>query len=80
MKKLNELLDNLINWINKHVSFIKGLAALAFGIALAYIAREVVINLIVFSCGIFLIYFGLTKLKLIKITNIIDQTISKLRR
>jgi hypothetical protein len=80
MQKLKELLDKLIDWSNKHVSFLTGLAALIFGIALAYIAREVVINLIVFTCGIFLIYYGLVKLKLKKITDVIDQAIAKLRR
>jgi hypothetical protein len=79
MRTLKEFMDQTLGWGEKHFSVIMGLGAMLFGITLAYIAREVVINLIVFTCGLFLIYYGLVKLKLKKVTDAIDQIISKLR-
>jgi len=62
----------------KHISTIKGLIALLFGIALVYIARSVIINIIVFSCGLLLMYYSLGELKLQKIRAYIDQMVIKI--
>ena len=80
MNKLQDLLAQFLRWCSKHVSFLKGLFALFFGVALILLAHRVIINLFVFSCGALLIYYGLTELKLYKITSFIDSFFAKLRR
>lgn len=62
-------------WSTANLSLLKGIGALIFGIALIYLSHPVIINLIVFSCGICLLYYGLKKLRLKKITNFIDKYI-----
>jgi hypothetical protein len=70
----------VIEFLKKHLSLIKGLVALIFGISLVYLSHKLIINLIVFSGGMLLIYYGLVELKLRKITDFIDGLVSKLKR
>ena len=74
-----KILSQIMAWANKHLPLLKGLFALVFGISLVYLSSKLLINLIVFLGGILLIYYGLTELKLRKITDFIDKMISKFK-
>lgn len=69
-----------LRWSKKNISLLKGLGALLFGIALIYLSHRLILRLIVFFFGLLLIYYGLTELKLKKITNFIDKLVGKLKR
>ena len=69
----------VMEFFKKHLSLIKGLIALIFGISLIYLSHKLIINIIVFSAGLLLIYYGLIMLKLRKITDFIDGIVARLR-
>ncbi|MCK4517629.1 hypothetical protein KAT92_02555 [Candidatus Babeliales bacterium] len=79
-EKLKDLSRSAARWGGKNISIIKGLAALLFGISLIYLSHRIVINLVVFSCGLLLIYYGFGELKLQKITGFIDRMAAKILR
>lgn len=77
MKKISEA---TISWGKKHMTFLKGLGALLFGISLVSLSHRLILNLIVFTAGLLLIYYGLVILKLKKITDFIDKLLSNLKK
>jgi len=79
VKDVKELSEQAVEWGGKHVSFLKGLGALFFGVLLIYVSRQLFANVIVFGCGVILIYYALNKLKLKKITDFIDKMVGKLK-
>jgi len=79
MNILKDFSERAYQWGGRHFSFVKGIFALLFGIALIYLARGVILNLIVFSGGLMLVYYGLLALRLTKITDFIDKVAAKLR-
>lgn len=80
MDKLKEYSQVAVGWGNRHISLLKGLAALLFGISLVYLSHRLILNLIVFSAGLLLIYYGLVELRLKKITDVIDKIVAKFKR
>lgn len=56
-----------------------GLLAIIAGLALLGITYKIIINIILFTLGLVLVYFGLVKLKITKITNFIDNLIKKFK-
>lgn len=78
--KVKELTQMTVKWGNKHISLLKGLGALLFGTALVYLSHKLILNLIVFTAGLLLIYYGLHMLKLKKITDFIDRIVLKLKK
>ncbi|MBU1007857.1 hypothetical protein KKA53_02155 [Candidatus Dependentiae bacterium] len=79
-KRVEQYSNTALQWGGKHITLIKGLLALLFGVALLYRSHRVFINFIVFCSGSALIYYGLVELKLRKITDFIDKMIAKLRK
>jgi len=73
-------MEKLKEFALKHLSTIKGLGAMLFGVALVYTAHEVFINLIVFTSGVLLIYYAMVELKLRVVTNFVDHLIRRLRK
>lgn len=80
IKKLKEFSRATLNWSSKHIALLKGLGALLIGILFVYLSHKLILNLIVFSGGLLLIYYGLVKLKLKKITDFIDKIVAKFKR
>lgn len=80
VEKLKEYSDATIKWGGKHWSLLKGLGALLFGVLLVYLSHKLIINLIVFSFGLLLIYFGMKELKLKKLTDFADKMVDKIRK
>lgn len=79
MQSFKYYVSQIFAWGEKHTSMIIGVLAIAFGFFLAYISRAVIINLIVFSLGLFLVYYGFLKLKVTKVTDFVDKLIAKIR-
>jgi hypothetical protein len=80
LQTFKDISEATIKWSNKHISLLKGLGALAFGISLVYLSHKLILNLIVFSAGLLLIYYGLIELRLKKITDIIDKIVAKFKK
>lgn len=80
MSALKKILQAIFDWSKKHISFLKGVFALIAGVTFIYISHKLILNIIVFSGGAILIYYGLVELKLKKITNIIDGFVTKLKK
>jgi len=79
METVKEISKTTMKWGRKNISLIKGLSALLLGIALVYLSHRLILNLVVFSFGLVLIYFGLKELRLKKITDFIDNMIAKIK-
>jgi hypothetical protein len=79
MQSLKNYASQIYAWGERHTSLIIGVLAIAVGLFLAYMSRAVVINLIVFSFGLFLIYYGFLRLKVTKVTDFVDKLIAKIR-
>ena len=56
-----------------------GLLAIIAGLALLGITYKIIINIILFSLGIVLVYFGLVRLKVTRIVNVVDNLIKKFK-
>jgi hypothetical protein len=56
-----------------------GLLAIVAGLALLGITYKIIINIILFSFGLVLVYFGLVKLKVTKVTNFVDKLIRRFK-
>lgn len=56
-----------------------GLLAIVAGLILLGITYKIILNIILFSVGIILVYFGLVRLKITVIVNFIDNLIKKFK-
>jgi len=56
-----------------------GILAIIAGLILFGITYKIILNIILFSVALFLIYFGLVKLKVTSVTNFIDNLIRKFK-
>lgn len=56
-----------------------GLLAIIAGLTLLGITYKIILNIILFSVGIILLYFGLVRLKVTPIVNIIDNIVKKFK-
>jgi len=57
-----------------------GILAIVAGLILLGITYKIIINLILFSVGLALIYFGLTKLKITVVTAFMDKIFAKIKK
>jgi hypothetical protein len=69
--------EDLKNWIA--ANFI-GLLALVAGFVLLMITYKIILNLIIFSVGLFLVYTGLIKLHIKPVTDFIDRMTAKIKK
>lgn len=69
-------LDNIKKWGADNLT---GIIAIIAGLILLGITYKIILNIIIFSVGATLVYFGLARLKIKPITNFIDQMIKKLK-
>jgi len=76
---VDTLVSRCIAWCGKHLTILKGLAALTFGLILIFITIKIIVNMIVFLVGAAFIYHGLVVLKITQITDIIDRFFGKNR-
>ncbi|MFH1461404.1 MAG: hypothetical protein ABIF12_00440 [bacterium] len=56
-----------------------GLLAIVAGLILLGITYKIILNIILFSVGIVLVYFGLVRLKITVVVNFIDNLIKKFK-
>ena len=56
-----------------------GLLAISAGLLLLGITYKIIINIILFSVGIILVYFGLVRLKITPVVNFVDNLIKKFK-
>ncbi|MBD3231523.1 hypothetical protein GF322_02560 [Candidatus Dependentiae bacterium] len=69
-------LENIKKWGADNLT---GILAIIAGIILLVITYKIILNIIIFSVGAMLIYFGLARLKIKSITNFIDNMINKFK-
>ena len=66
--------DKNINKVKKWGSDnLSGLLAIIAGIILLVITYKIILNLIVFSAGIMLVYFGFARLQIKQVTDFMDK-------
>ena len=63
-----------------NMSVVKGVLAIIFGLLLVVFAHKIILQIIFFVSGLFLIYYGLVVLKIRQVTDYIDSVVSKVRR
>ncbi len=63
-------LDKVKKWGSDNLS---GLLAIIAGIILIVITYKIILNLIVFSAGIMLVYFGFARLRIKQVTDFMDK-------
>ena len=56
-----------------------GLLAIIAGLALLGITYKIILNILLFSVGIILLYFGLVRLKVTPVVNVIDNIVKKFK-
>ena len=56
-----------------------GLLAIIAGLVLLGITYKIILNILLFSVGIALLYFGLVRLKVTPVVNLMDKLISKFK-
>ncbi|MFA5075344.1 MAG: hypothetical protein WC436_04555 [Candidatus Babeliales bacterium] len=69
--------DKVSQWLTNNLG---GLLAVIAGLVLLSFTYKIIISLILFFVGFFLIYFGLVKLKVTVVTDFVDNMIKKLKR
>ena len=72
----NKNLDNIKKWGSDNLT---GILAILTGLILLGITYKIILNIIIFSVGAALLYFGLARLKIKPVTNFIDNMIKKLK-
>jgi len=71
--------DKTMHWCKGHLTSLKGLLALTFGIVLIFITGRLILNLLVFFAGAALVYHGLTVLGVKQATDFIDRLLGRRR-
>ncbi len=56
-----------------------GLLAIIAGLVLLGITYKIILNILLFSVGIALLYFGLVRLKVTPVVNLMDKLINKFK-
>ncbi|MCF7800016.1 hypothetical protein K9L05_04105 [Candidatus Babeliales bacterium] len=69
--------DKISKWLTDNLG---GLLAVIAGLVLLSFTYKIIINLVLFFVGFFLIYFGLVKLKVTVVTDFVDNMIKKLKK
>ncbi len=59
---------------------IKGIVALVIGVILIALAYKVILQILFFFCGLFLVYYGLTMLKMEQVRVAIDNTLQTIKQ
>ena len=57
-----------------------GILAIIAGLILLGITYKIILNIIIFSVGIALVYFGLARLKIKQVTDVMDNILAKIKR
>ncbi len=73
----NKNLEKVKKWGADNLT---GLLAIIAGLILLVITYKIILNLIVFSCGAMLVYFGFARLKIKQVTDFMDKIRDWLRK
>ena len=76
MEENNNNLDKITKW---GADNLVGILAIIAGLILLGITYKIILNIIIFSLGIMLLYFGLARLKITAITNFMDNMAIKIK-
>lgn len=69
--------DKISKWLTDNLG---GLLAVIAGLVLLSFTYKIIISLLLFFVGFFLIYFGLVKLKVTVVTDFVDNMFKKLKK
>ena len=69
-------LEKSVKWAGNNLT---GLLAFLAGLLLLGITYKIILNLLLFSVGIVLVYLGLVKLRVTPVVNFIDKVIRKIK-
>jgi hypothetical protein len=69
-------LEKITKWGSDNLT---GILAITAGCILLVITYKIILNLIIFSVGAALVYFGFARLKLKVVTDILDALMNKIR-
>ena len=69
-------MENIKRWGADNLT---GILAIIAGLILLGITYKIILNLIIFSAGAVLLYFGLARMKVTAVTNFIDNMINKFK-
>ena len=70
-------LENIKKWGADNLT---GILAIIAGLILLGITYKIILNIIIFSVGIALVYFGLARLKIKQVTDVMDNILAKIKR
>lgn len=68
--------DKIFKWLSQNLI---SLLAIVAGFILLFFTLKIVINIILFLIGLFLLYFGLMKLNIPQINNYLENIILKIK-
>lgn len=71
--KPQELINKFLSWIKDNSRPVGGFILILLGIFIIFRAREIILNLVLFTAGLFMIYYGIYFLGFTKIIRIIDD-------
>jgi len=71
--KSQELINKFLSWIKDNGRPVGGFVLILLGIFVISKAREIIFNLVLFTAGLFMIYYGIYFLGFTKIIRIIDD-------
>ena len=69
-------LENIKKWGADNLT---GILAIIAGLILLGITYKIILNIIIFSAGVALLYFGLARLKIKQLTDFMDSMLAKIK-
>lgn len=79
MNKKGEVMADLEKISKWGADNLTGLLAMIAGLVLLGITYKIILNIILFSVGLMLVYFGLVRLKVAPVVNFVDNLIKKFK-